>query len=292
MTPTFPQKWLPWLLLAPQLSISALFFYSPMSEAILLAFQRQDPFGLAAQFVGLDNFTALLVDPGYRASVFTTLFFSVAVTILALVPGLGLALVADRGLKGMKVYRGFLMLPYAIAPSIAGIVWLFLFNPGIGIIGIWLRRFGFDWNPLLNGDQALALVVMAAAWKQVGYNFLFFLAGLQSIPLSLIEAARLDGAGPWRRFWTVILPLLSPVGFFLLITDLTYAFFETFGIIHAVTSGGPARATQILVYKIYDDGVVGLDLGSSSAQSVLLLLIVVTLTALQFRYVEKRVHYA
>lgn len=292
MTSTFPQKWLPWLLLAPQLLISAVFFFGPTSEAILFAFQRQDPFGLAAEFVGFDNFTSLLGDPAYRASVVTTLFFSVAVTILALIPGLGLALVADRGLKGMGLYRGLLMLPYAIPPSVAGIVWLFLFNPGIGIVGVWLRRLGLDWNPLLNGDQALGLVIMAAAWKQVGYNFLFFLAGLQSIPASLIDAARLDGAGPWWRFWTIILPLLSPVGFFLLITDLTYAFFETFGIIHAVTSGGPARATQILVYKIYDDGVVGLDLGSSSAQSVLLLLIVIALTAIQFRYVEKRVHYA
>src|SRR5713101_724749 len=268
----FRGKLLPYLLLAPQLAVTLMFFFWPAGQAIWQSLHREDPFGLSSRFVGIDNFTAVLADPSYLHSLGVTAAFSVAVTVLAVAPSLLLA-------------------PYAVAPAVAGVLWLFLFNPGIGIVAYGLRWLGIDWNYLLDGTQALALVVIAAAWKQIGYNFLFFLAGLQSIPKSLLEAASIDGAGESRRFWTIVLPLLSPTAFFLLVVDIVYAFFDTFGIVHAVTAGGPAKATEILVYKVFYDGVVALDLGGSAAQSVILMVIVIALTAVQFRFVERRVHY-
>jgi sn-glycerol 3-phosphate transport system permease protein len=234
----------------------------------------------------------VLGDPLYLASVEVTAVFSVAVAVLALAPGLLLAAMADKVVRGAAFYKTVLLLPYAVAPAIAGVLWLFLFNPSVGILAAALRHAGIDWNYLLNGPQALLLVILAAAWKQISYNFLFFLAGLQAIPKTLVEAAAIDGAGPHRRFWRIVFPLLAPISFFLLVVNIVYAFFDTFGIIHNVTQGGPAQATEILVYKVWYDGVVGLDLGGSAAQSVILMTIVIALTALQFRFIERRVHYA
>ncbi len=287
----FDNKILPYLLVAPQLAVTLVFFFWPAAEAVWFSLERQDAFGLSMEFVGLENFQTVLSDPDYLRSLWVTAGFSIAVALLALAPALLFAVMADRIVRGAAIYKTLMMMPYAVAPAIAGVLWLFLFAPGIGVIALLLRRLGVDWNYALNGNQAMLLVVIAASWKQISYNFLFFLAGLQSIPKSLLEAAAIDGAGPMRQFWTIILPLLSPTTFFLLVVNVVYAFFDTFGVIHAVTQGGPSRATEILVYKVYDDGVVGLDLGGSSAQSVILMLIVIGLTAIQFRYVERKVHY-
>jgi len=287
----FPQRLLPWLLLAPQIAVTLVFFYWPGGQALAMSVLQQDAFGASVQFVGLANFEAVLTDEGYAATVGRTLVFSLAVTVLALVPALLLAVMADRVLRGQVAYTTALLVPYAIAPAVAGVLWLFMFNPSIGVLAWWLKALGVDWNPTLDGGDAMLLVILASAWKQVAYNFLFFLAGLQSIPKSLLEAAAIDGAGPSRRFWTIVFPLLSPTTFFLLTVGLVYAFFDTFGIISAITQGGPAAATETLVYKVYKDGVHALDFGSSAAQSVLLMLIVVGLTVLQFRFVERRVHY-
>jgi len=275
----------------PQLAVTVVFFFWPAGQAILQSVQREDAFGLSTRFVGLENFAAVLADPHYLASVEITLLFSIAVASLALAPGLLLAVMANQVTRGGTLYKTLLLLPYAVAPAIAGVLWLFLFNPSVGIIAVALRRAGIDWNYILNGRQALSLVILAAAWKQISYNFLFFLAGLQAIPQSLIEAAALDGADRRRRFWRIIFPLLAPTSFFLLVVNIVYAFFDTFGIIQNVTQGGPARTTEILVYKVWYDGVVALDLGGSAAQSVILMAIVIALTAIQFRFVERRVHY-
>ena len=275
----------------PQLAVTVVFFFWPAGQAILQSVQREDAFGLSTRFVGLENFAAVLADPHYLASVEITLLFSIAVASLALAPGLLLAVMANQVTRGGTLYKTLLLLPYAVAPAIAGVLWLFLFNPSVGIIAVALRRAGIDWNYILNGPQALLLVILAAAWKQISYNFLFFLAGLQAIPQSLIEAAALDGADRRRRFWRIIFPLLAPTSFFLLVVNIVYAFFDTFGIIQNVTQGGPARTTEILVYKVWYDGVVALDLGGSAAQSVILMAIVIALTAIQFRFVERRVHY-
>ena len=288
----FSGRLLPWLLLAPQLVVTFVFFFGPAGWALLQAVRREDAFGLSARFVGIENFARIAADPAYLGSVEVTVAFSFAVALLALAPGLLLAVMADRVVRGARLYRTVLLLPYAVAPAIAGVLWLFLFAPDIGIAAVALRGAGIDWNYVLNGRQALALVVLAAAWKQISYNFLFFLAGLQAIPKSLVEAAAIDGAGPTRRFWRIVFPLLAPTSFFLLIINIVYAFFDTFGIIHNVTQGGPAKATEILVYKVWYDGVVGLDLGGSAAQSVVLMALVIGLTAVQFRFVERRVHYA
>ncbi|GGF23439.1 sn-glycerol-3-phosphate transport system permease protein UgpA [Aliidongia dinghuensis] len=287
----FDGKLLPMLLVAPQLAVTLVFFFWPAAEAVYFSTQAQDAFGLSTEFVGLDNFRAVFADPAYLHSLGVTAVFSVSVTLLAMLPALLLAVMADRVVRFAAVYKTALMLPYAVAPAIAGVLWLFLFAPGIGIVANMLRWLGIDWNYVLNGDQALLLVIVAAAWKQLSYNFLFFLAGLQAIPKSLLEAASIDGAGGFHRFRTVVLPLLSPTTFFLFVVDVVYAFFETFGVIHAVTGGGPSKATEILIYKVYYDGMVGLDLGGSSAQSVILMVIVIALTAIQFRYVERKVHY-
>ena len=288
----FPNKLLPYLLLAPQIAITLVFFFWPAFQAVRQSLYRDDPFGFSSRFVGLDNFEMVLSDPSYINSLQVTVVFSLSVAIVALVAALLLAVMADRVVTGKGIYRTLLIWPYAVAPAIAGMLWLFLFSPAMGTLAIMLRRAGFDWNPLLNGDQAMVMVVGAAAWKQISYNFLFFLAGLQAIPKSLIEAAAIDGAGPAKRFWTIVFPLLSPTTFFLLVVNTVYAFFDTFGIIHAVTGGGPGKSTETLVYKVYNDGFVNLNLGASSAQSVILMVIVIALTVIQFKYVERRVHYA
>jgi len=282
---------LPYLLVLPQLVITAVFFLWPASQALYQSLLIEDPFGLSTEFVWFENFEDLFADPLYIGSFWTTAYFSVAVTALSLGLALLLAVMADRVIKGATTYKTLLIWPYAVAPAIAGVLWLFLFNPAIGLIAYYLKFLGYQWNHVLNGGEAMFLVVIAAAWKQISYNFLFFLAGLQAIPKSLIEAAAIDGAGPVKRFWTIVFPLLSPTTFFLIVINIVYAFFDTFGIIHAVTRGGPGKSTEILVYKVYSDGFVGLDLGGSAAQSVVLMFIVVNLTVIQFRFIERKVHY-
>ena len=287
----FPNQLLPYLLVAPQLAVTLIFFFWPAGQAIYMSVLSQDAFGQSVTFVGLDNFKEVLSDPDYLKTLWRTLFFASAVAICALVPALLFATMAERVTRGATFYRTVLVLPYAIAPAIAGVLWLFMFSPSTGILAYVLKKMGVDWNPRLDGDQAMFLVIIAAAWKQISYNFLFFLAGLQSIPKALLEAASIDGAGEWRKFRTIVFPLLSPTTFFLLVVNIVYAFFDTFGIIDAVTSGGPAKATEVLVYKVYYDGVHSLNLGSSAAQSVILMAIVILLTAVQFKYVERKVHY-
>ncbi|MEZ5844845.1 MAG: sn-glycerol-3-phosphate ABC transporter permease UgpA [Hyphomicrobiaceae bacterium] len=288
---TFDHKLLPYLLLAPQIAITIIFFFWPAGQAVYQSLFLPDPFGLKMKFVGLSNFTFLLSDPHYLASFQTTAIFSFLVAFFSMAIALWLAVMADRVIKGSETYRTLLIWPYAVAPAIAGVLWLFMFNPSIGLFPYALKAFGYNWNHVLNAGEAMGLVVAAATWKQISYNFLFFLAGLQAIPRSVIEAAAIDGARFWRRFWTIVFPLLSPTTFFLLVVNVVYAFFETFGVIHTITGGGPQQSTMILVYKVYADGFVGQDLGSSAAQSVILLFVVGLLTVVQFRYVERRVHY-
>jgi sn-glycerol 3-phosphate transport system permease protein len=287
----FSHKILPYLLLAPQLAITIIFFYLPASQALRQSFFIEDAFGTSSDFVCLENYRYVFSDPSYYKAIATTAIFAAAVTICSLSFALLLAVMADREIKGATVYRTLLVWPYAVAPAIAGVLFIFLFQPSLGLLARALMAIGVDWNPLLDGKQALTLVIVAATWKQVSYNFLFFLAGLQAIPKSLIEAAAIDGARPWRRFLTIIFPLLSPTTFFLVAVNIVYVFFDTFGIIDAVTGGGPAQATQTLVYKVYNDGRLGGDLGGSAAQSVILMLIVVALTSVQFRFVDRRVNY-
>jgi len=287
----FPHRVLPYVLLAPQIAVTLVFFVWPASQALYQSLLRQDAFGLRTSFVGLENFAALFRDRDYLHAVAVTAIFSASVSALALSSALVLAVMADRVVRGGRVYRTLLVWPYAVAPAVAGVLWLFLFNPTLGIVAFALRQVGYRWNHLLNGDQAMVLVVLAAAWKQVSYNFIFFLAGLAGVGRAVLEAAAIDGAGPARRFVSIVFPLLSPTMFFLVVVNIVYAFFETFGIVHAVTGGGPARATEILVFKVFRDGFVGLDLGRSAAQSVILMAIVIGLTVAQFRYVERKVHY-
>src|SRR5215468_3645168 len=287
----FHSAWLPYLLVAPQIAVTVVFFFWPALQAIHFSFLVQDAFGLSTQFVWFQNFTDLFKDPTYLQSFRITIFFSAMVAGLGLAISLLLAVMADRVVRGALVYKTLLIWPYAVAPAVAGVLWAFMFAPSIGILSYVLKRMGIDWNWVIQGDQAMLLVVVAAVWKQVSYNFLFFLAGLQSIPKSLIEAAAIDGASPMKRFVTIVFPLLSPTTFFLLVVNIVYAFFDTFGVIDATTQGGPAGATQILVYKVYYDGVKAADLGGSSAQSAVLTAIVVALTVIQFRYVERKVQY-
>jgi sn-glycerol 3-phosphate transport system permease protein len=287
----FPDKGLPYLLLAPQLAITLVFFFLPAGQAIWFSFLRQDAFGIRTEFVWFENFAELFADPLYLDSIRVTVVFSAGVTLLAMSVALGLAVLADRQIRGATAYKTLLIWPYAIAPAISAILWIFIFHPQIGLAGRFLNGIGVAWDYKLNGAQALLVVVLASAWKQVSYNFLFFLAGLQSIPRSVLEAAAIDGASESRRFWTIVFPLLSPTTFFLLVINITYAFFDTFGVIDALTKGGPAKATTTLIYRAYIDGRVNLDLGSSSAQSVVLMVAVIALTALQFRYIERKVHY-
>ena len=287
----FKSLWLPYLLLAPQIAVTVIFFFLPAIQAAWFSFQLQDAFGLETEFVGLRNFTELFSDSHYLDSFRITAVFSALVATLGIGISLVLATVADRVLRGALAYKTLLIWPYAVAPAVAGVLWAFLFAPSVGIITFALKQVGIEWNWVLRGDQAMTLVVIASVWKQISYNFLFFLAGLQSIPKSLIEAAAIDGAGPMRRFWTVIFPLLTPTTFFLLVVNMVYAFFDTFGVIDATTQGGPAGATQILVYKVYHDGIKSADIGGSSAQSVVLMIIVIALTVAQFRFIERKVHY-
>ena len=287
----FRSRWLPWALLAPQVVVIIAFFFWPAGQALLQSFQQSDAFGTSVDWVGLENFENLWNDATYLASFKTTAVFSILVATIGLTVSLVLAVFADRVIKGAAVYKTLLIWPYAVAPAVAGVLWLFLFAPGMGIVAYALGKMGFEWNHLLNSTHAMTLVVLAAVWKQISYNFLFFLAGLQSIPKSLIEAAAIDGASPWRRFWTIIFPLLSPTTFFLLVINVVYAFFDTFAIIDAATRGGPGKDTAILVYKVYYDGFKALDLGGSAAQSVVLMVIVVALTVVQFRFIEKKVNY-
>ena len=287
----FRSWWLPCLLVLPQLPIVLVFFFWPAAQALYFSVLQQDAFGTSTQFVGMDNFRALFADDSYIASFKTTAVFSLLVATLGLVVSMALAVMADRVVKGASVYKTLLIWPYAVAPVVAGVLWLFMFAPSIGVVSYALRAAGIDWNHLLNGTHAMILIVLAAVWKQVSYNFLFFLAGLQSVPRSLIEAAAIDGAGPWRRFWTVQFPLLTPTTFFLLVINIVYAFFDTFAIVDAATSGGPGKDTAILVYKVYFDGFKTMDLGGSAAQSVVLMGIVVALTVVQFRFVERKVNY-
>jgi len=290
-TTIFNQRLLPYLLLAPQLAITVVFFYWPASQAMWQSFLREDAFGLSSEFVGFENYEHLFTQPEYYKSMVTTIVFSSLVAAFSLSVALLFASQADKRLKAAQTYKTLLIWPYAVAPAIAGVLWIFMFHPTLGILARPLRVAGLDWNPMLDGDDALILVVLAAVWKQISYNFLFFLAGLQSIPRSVIEASAIDGAGPMRRFWTIIFPLLSPTTFFLLVVNVVYVFFDTFGIIDAVTGGGPAGATTTMVYKVYSDGRLGGDLGGSAAQSVILMIIVIGLTAVQFRYVERKVQY-
>jgi sn-glycerol 3-phosphate transport system permease protein len=287
----FKSSWLPWVLMAPQVLVIALFFFWPAVQALLQSVQQSDAFGTSVEWVGLENFRNLWNDETYLASFITTSIFSTAVAVAGISLSLLLAVFADRIVKGALIYKTLLIWPYAVAPAVAGVLWLFMFAPSVGVVSYWLRAFGVDWNHLLNGTHAMTLVVMAAVWKQISYNFLFFLAGLQSIPKSLIEAAAIDGARPWHRFWTIVFPLLSPTTFFLLVINIVYAFFDTFAIIDAATQGGPGKDTAILVYKVYYDGFKAMDLGGSAAQSVVLMVIVVILTVVQFRFVEKKVNY-
>ena len=287
----FRSAWLPWVLMAPQVVVIALFFFWPAAQALLQSVQQSDAFGTSVDWVGLDNFRNLWNDETYLASFYTTAIFSTWVAVLGISLSLLLAVFADRVVKGALAYKTLLIWPYAVAPAVAGVLWLFMFAPSVGVVSYWLRALGIDWNHLLNGTHAMTLVVMAAVWKQISYNFLFFLAGLQSIPKSLIEAAAIDGARPWRRFWTMVFPLLSPTTFFLLVINIVYAFFDTFAIIDAATQGGPGKDTAILVYKVYFDGFKAMDMGGSAAQSVVLMVIVVVLTVVQFRFVEKKVNY-
>lgn len=288
---TFHDRWLPYLLVGPQIIITLVFFFWPSGQAIYQSVLIEDAFGGNSKFVFLDNFIHLFNDPGYYDSVRLTVVFSFLVAGIGLAVSLLLAVMADRIIRGATAYKAFLVWPYAVAPAVAGVLWGFLFNPSVGIIAWMLQGIGIEFNYVTNGNQALLLVVIAAVWNQISYNFLFFLAGLQSIPKSLIEAAAIDGAGPGRRFWDIIFPLLSPTGFFLLVINIIYSFFGTFGVVDALTKGGPGQATNILVYKVYNDGFRGQDLGGSSAQSVILMIVVVLLTIVQFRFIERRVHY-
>ncbi len=287
----FSKTWLPFLLVAPQIIITLIFFIWPASQAVYQSFLIEDAFGLSTEFVWFENFEYLLADEIYLQSFGRTLFFSAAVAFLSMSLALILAAFADRVVRGATTYRTLLIWPYAVAPVLAGALWVFMFNPTLGIFPYFLEFVGVDWNHYLNGSQAMGLVIMAAAWKQIAYNFLFYLAAMQSIPKSIIEAGAIDGARPMRRFWTLVFPLVSPTTFFLLVINAVYAFFDTFGIIHAVTQGGPANSTTILVYKVFNDGFVGLDLGGSAAQSVILMLLVIVMTFIQFRYVENKVQY-
>ncbi len=287
----FRSAWLPYLLVAPQIAVTVIFFFWPAFQAVYQSLLLQDAFALHTQFVWFDNFKTLFNDDHYLASFKTTAIFSVLVAFFGLSISLLLAVAADRILRGAFIFKTLLIWPYAVAPAIAGVLWAFLFAPSIGIVAYVLKQNGIPWNYVLDGEHAMILVVIASVWKQISYNFLFFLAGLQSIPKSLMEAAAIDGASPFRRFWTIVFPLLSPTTFFLMVVNIVYAFFDTFGVIDATTQGGPATATQILVYKVYHDGVKSGDIGGSAAQSVILMAIVITLSVIQFRFVEKKVQY-
>jgi len=287
----FKHKFLPYLLVAPQIAITLVFFIWPASQAVYQSVLQEDPFGLSSTFVGLANFVDIFTDEIYLHSIYVTAVFSFFVAVIAMSVSLLLAAMADRVIKGATGYKTLIIWPYAVAPAVAGVLWYFLFNPTVGIISFYMKILGYEWNHSLNGGQAMFLVIIAAAWREISYNFLFFLAGLQAIPKPFIEAAAIDGASPLKRFWTITFPLLSPTAFFLIVMNIVYAFFDTFGVIHVITDGGPSNATNIMVYKVYHDGFLSLDLGGSAAQSVVLMIIVISLTVIQFRYIERKVNY-
>lgn len=287
----FNNKVLPYVLVAPQLIITLVFFIWPAGQALYQSFLIQDAFGFSQEFVWLDNFIYLFQDPEYWNSIKVTFMFSGMVALSGMAVALLLAAMADRVIKGATTYKTLLIWPYAVAPVVAAVIWWLMFNPSIGILAFFSHMLGHTWNHYVNAGEAMAVVVIASAWKQVSYNFIFFLAGMQAIPKSLIEAAAIDGSGPFKRFWQIVFPLLSPIAFFLLVVNVVYAFFETFGVIHATTLGGPDNATRTMVYKVYEDGFVGLDMGSSAAQSVILMILVITLTIIQFRFIERKVQY-
>lgn len=287
----FKSRWLPYALIAPQLLITIIFFFLPAGQAIHQSVLMEDPFGLAVEFVGLQNFKDLFADPNYLSSFKITMVFSVLVAFLAMALSLLFAVCADRVVRGANAYKSFLIVPYAIAPAVAGVLWMFTFNPTLGVVSYVLHALGIDWNYMISSTDAMILIIIAAVWKQVSYNFIFFLAGLQAIPKSLLEAAAMDGAGPVRRFWTVVFPLLSPTTFFLLVMNVVYAFFDTFAIVDATTQGGPGQDTNILVYKVFVDGFRNMNFGGSAAQSVILMVMVIALTVVQFRFIERRVNY-
>lgn len=290
--PVFRNKVLPYLLVLPQLALTGIFFFWPAGVALYQSLLRTDPFGLRSRFVGIANFVRLFSDPFYLHSVKLSFWFAFLVTFLAMGLALLFAVMTNKRVRGARIYRTLFVWPYAVAPATAAVLWVFLFQPQIGLLGRGLKLIGIHWNYYLNAAQAMALVILVSVWKQISYNFIFFLAGLQSIPQSLIEAAAVDGASSRRIFWRIVFPLLSPTTFFLLVMNLNYAFFETFGVIDALTKGGPGKATETLSYKVYVDGMLNLNIGSSAAQSVILLVVVILLTAFQFKYVERRVHYA
>ena len=289
---TFKSSYLPYLLILPQVIVTLTFFYWPALQGLIQSFLLSDPFGQSSKFVWFYNYIELFTDPLYLKSILITFIFSLAVATVSITMGLFIATMANRALRATALVRTMLIWPYAVAPAISGILWLFLLHPSYGIVAIGINRWlGMDWNPVLNGTDAMIMITMASAWKQISYNFVFFMAGLQAVPKSLIEAAAIDGASPLKRFWAITFPLLSPTFFFLTVMNIIYSFFETFGVIHTVTQGGPGGSTNILVYKVYQDGFVGLNLGSSSAQSVVLMSLIILITVLQFRYVEKKVQY-
>lgn len=288
----FKSKWLPYLLVAPQIAVTLLFFFWPAIQALYQSVLLQDAFGGYSEFVWFDNFAALFGDPTYLESFKTTGLFSLLVAFFGMALSLLLAVFADRVTKGASIYKTFLIWPYAVSPVVVGVLWMFLLSPSLGLLSHVLAWFGIRWDYMVNGTHAMILIVIAAVWKQISYNFLFFLAGLQSIPKSLIEAAAIDGAGPVKRFFTIVFPLISPTTFFLLVVNVVYAFFDTFAIVEATTHGGPGKDTEILVYKVFSDGFKGGDLGSAAAQSVVLMAVVILLTVVQFKYVEKKVQYA
>ena len=287
----FRNRVLPYLLVAPQIAITLIFFIWPAAQALYQSVLQQDPFGLSTTFVKLDNFVYIFTDPIYLNSIKVTIIFSFSVATIAMSTALLFAVMADRVIKGATVYKTLIIWPYAVAPVVGAVLWYFLFNPTVGMISFFLKAIGVNWNHTLNGGHAMILVIVAAAWREISYNFLFFLAGLQAIPKSFIEAAAIDGASPGKRFWTISFPLLSPTAFFLIVMNIVYAFFDTFGVIHAITGGGPNEATNIMVYKVYHDGFRSLDLGGSAAQSVILMIVVISLTVVQFKYIERRVNY-
>jgi len=287
----FNNRILPYVLVAPQIIITLVFFIWPASQAVYQSVLQEDPFGLSSKFIGLANFAYIFTDELYLNSIWVTLIFSFSVAAIAMSAALLMAVLADRAIKGATTYKTLVIWPYAVAPVVAAVIWYFLFNPTVGMVAYFLKSLGYEWNHTLNGRQALFLVIIAAAWREISYNFLFFLAGLHAIPKPFIEAAAIDGASPAKRFWTIVFPLLSPTVFFLIVMNIVYAFFDTFGVIHAITEGGPNNATNIMVYKVYHDGFLSLDLGSSAAQSVILMAVVIILTVIQFRYIERKVHY-
>ncbi|MFV0680528.1 sn-glycerol-3-phosphate ABC transporter permease UgpA [Ottowia sp.] len=287
----FKSAWLPWLLVAPQLAIVLVFFFWPAGQALYQSLLQEDAFGTSREFVGWANFERLFADDSYLQSFKITVVFSALVAVCGISIALLLAVMANRVVRGAAVYKTLLIWPYAVAPVVAGVLWLMMFASPWGVVAYALQALGYEWNHLLNARDAMALIVAAAVWKQISYNFLFFLAGLQSIPHAVIEAATIDGASPWRRFWTIVFPLLSPTTFFLLVMNVIYAFFETFAIVDAATHGGPGKDTAILVYRVYYDGFKALDMGGSAAQSVILMAIVILLTVFQLRFVERKVQY-